>query len=272
MKNNIIFSLIVATLDRYDELDKLLESLSNINFDNFEVIVVDQNQDGFLDDILFKYSNTLNLKHILSPRKGLSFNRNIGLQSACGEYVCFPDDDCTYYPNTLSAAFEFMQDYDLDFLSGRIFDRDLNCNVIKSWPNSNRSINLLNVYTLSSSVTLFAKNKHIRFDEMLGAGSPNGSCEDPDYLIQHLKNGYKGMYTPTIEVNHPIPTKESFNVTKRALYARGFGFLLRKNTILFVPYFILFHVSNIKRLLSNELSFSEVFTVLHSFWKGFFKK
>jgi len=49
------FSLILATLGRDNEIAKFLESLKNQSYKEFELIVVDQNQDGKIDNIIQEY-------------------------------------------------------------------------------------------------------------------------------------------------------------------------------------------------------------------------
>lgn len=266
------FSLIVATYGRERELKDLFNSLLNSDYKNFEIILVDQNVGGWLVDLVCEFSTKLNIKHIKSEKKGLSLNRNIGLLSATGDVVCFPDDDCTYYNDTLNVVNDFFNTTSFDFVLGRIYDRSLKCNVIKSWPKTERVLNYLNTYFYSSSITIFSRVKQIRFDERLGAGTYLGSCEDPDYILRHMKNDLHGRYTPKIEVNHPIPTLDSFNINKRISYARGFGFFLKKHIGLFIPYSAFFHLSNIKRLLGRELSFKNFLSVIGAFWRGFISK
>src|SRR5271166_3162469 len=91
-------SLIVATVNRVAELDRLLTSLDRQTYKEFEVIVVDQNPNDRLVPLLAKHPR-LSIKHLRCER-GLSRARNAGLQVAKGEIVAIPDDDC-WYPDRL---------------------------------------------------------------------------------------------------------------------------------------------------------------------------
>ena len=57
------YSLIIATLGRKKELLELIESIKNSDYEtnNLEIIIVDQNEKGFLDKELSKFEN-LNIK------------------------------------------------------------------------------------------------------------------------------------------------------------------------------------------------------------------
>ena len=96
-------SLITSTLGRREILGRLLTSLEQQSYRDFQIIIVDQNPDGYLDAVLAGHRQTLNLHHIRSP-KGVSRGRNAGLQASTGEILAFPDDDCWYPPELLSQA------------------------------------------------------------------------------------------------------------------------------------------------------------------------
>src|SRR5215212_9261375 len=94
------FSLVLATVGRTEEVRRLLESLREQTYRNFEVIVVDQNPGDGLTYLLELYRDTLNIRHIRSA-KGISKARNVGLRYTTGDVVAFPDDDCWYAPDLL---------------------------------------------------------------------------------------------------------------------------------------------------------------------------
>src|SRR4051794_3826585 len=112
------FSLITATLDRSEELSALLSSLSAQTNADFELIVVDQNDDDRLLPVLAGFP-ALKIQHLRCPVRALSLARNQGLQSATGQIVAFPDDDCLYKPETLAIVDScFATDPALALLSG----------------------------------------------------------------------------------------------------------------------------------------------------------
>ena len=58
------FSLIVATVGRFDEVDQLFSSFETQEYKDFEVILVDQNPKGFLEPIVEKYKNSFPIKYV----------------------------------------------------------------------------------------------------------------------------------------------------------------------------------------------------------------
>lgn len=221
----MIFSLIVATCGRVKEIDTLFESLSkqSIGPESFEVILVDQNESESLSWIVETHSINLRINHIRSTRKGLSYNRNIGLSAARGDYVCFPDDDCTYYPDTLAMAYKHLKEGTASAVFGAIRDRATGESIIRNWPSSEKKINRYNFYHLFSSITIFAKKSSIRFNENLGAGCYFGSNEDADYTYSLIKKMGNCNYHPDIELWHPKAGVAQFSKEKNRSYGLGFG-------------------------------------------------
>jgi len=260
------YSLIVATLGRYSELKEMLLTIASQNFDlnNMEIIIIDQNQKGFLDDIIKEFNN-LNLIHIHSTLKGLSINRNIGLEYSTGDIICFPDDDCKFYKNTLLEVSHVLLDSNIDFCMGRIYDRETKKDVIKKWSKKEFEVNRFNSYFVNSSITLFVKKKFIlNFDENLGVGAIFGSCEDADFIYRILENNANGIYTPKIELWHPEPNYQEISLEKVKNYASGFGYFVRKNTdSIKVLLLVLLAGKKIMQFMINSVS--------KRFQKGYFK-
>ena len=86
------FDLVVATVGRVDELERLLGSLERQTHRGFTVLVVDQNDDDRLRPLLAAHP-ALDIAHLRSA-PGLSRARNAALGAADGGLVAFPDDDC----------------------------------------------------------------------------------------------------------------------------------------------------------------------------------
>lgn len=262
------FSLLVATLNRSDEVKNLLNSLRLSIEKDFEVIIVDQS-DNDLTKIIVDIFSDLNIKYIKSNIRGLSLNRNIALSLATGEYYCFPDDDCRFYPDTLDIVKKIFDSNKLDFVLGRIFDRDNNKNILKKWPETTKVVNYFNCYFLSSSITMFysCKCQHITFDENMGVGARYGACEDPDYLYRVLAAGFKGKYLPIIELWHPQQRQADLSPERVVKYTSGFGFYIRKNISLYNLIFLSLYVLS---KFINFISFKMTSLCFKAILKGIF--
>jgi len=226
-----LISLIVATLGREKELNVFLESLTKQTFDlsAVQVIVVDQNKEIDLKPILSQYQNRLHIVHIPSSKTGLSLNRNIGLRVAEGQVVAFPDDDCTYYPDTLEKVWAaFQRNPTVNLVLGRVVDRKSGKSMLRNWPSKVKKITKSNFFTHSSSITIFARQSPL-FDERIGVGTYFGSYEDADFVYRVLLRDGAALYDPSVEVWHEDQNIHVFDENKLQQYGLGFGALVRKH-------------------------------------------
>lgn len=94
MSSNPFFSIITATHNRPDLLNKTLESVYKQEYSNWELIVIDDstNDDTFLQFPTDKTPE--NVHYFKNPKnEGLAESRNRGLNHATGEWCFFLDDD-----------------------------------------------------------------------------------------------------------------------------------------------------------------------------------
>ena len=220
------FSLVMATLNRCTEIIPLLDSLVNQSHKDFELIIIDQNDDDRIEKLCSGYP--LNIRIIKNAVKGLSVNRNLGLKYISGDIIAFPDDDCEYSHVTLEkAACFFEQNLSYDFYTCNVKERTgsdsiLLCN------NCDAEINLDNFMTTSISFTLFIRAASIasfKFDEQLGLGAKYGSAEESDLVLFLIKNNNKGYYHAHTYIYHP---RSQRSINSLISYGKGFGALHKK--------------------------------------------
>jgi glycosyltransferase involved in cell wall biosynthesis len=226
-----MISLIVATVNRVSELDRLLDSLDCQTYKDFEIIVVDQNPDDRLVSI-FQRHQGLSIRHLRSER-GLSRARNVGLRHATGEIVGFPDDDC-WYPEQLLARVK--QTFNLRPESGVLFAilRDgENRPIGPKWPNRADFWSKDDIWTRGISAVGFLRREVAdaigAFNEKIGIGAASAyqSGEDVDYFVRPLALGWKIWYDPGMTVHHPAFHALDRIREKSYSYALGGGYTLR---------------------------------------------
>lgn len=224
-------SLIMPTIGRYDEVKIFLDSLVNQTYKNFELIIVDQNEDNSIEELKNKYN--YDIKYIKSDTLGLSFNRNKGLLIATGDIVAFPDDDCEYETNTLERAVNFLYNKPKTIYSCRTVEKG------KDYGTGNMllqdsDITMFNVENTVKSITFFVNLKGsdlYLFDVKLGVGSIFKSGEETDYVLNLLHNGFEGKYFANHLIYHPAK-KGNYEDLQRAYdYALGYGALCKKEII-----------------------------------------
>lgn len=273
----------MATLGREKEIGDFLESVQSCGYpsNKIEIIIVDQNDPEVIDltELIKVYNQFLNIMHVKSLKKGLSLNRNIGLQYASGDIIAFPDDDCTYFNDTLKIVNEFFNNNcDTDLVMGRICDLEGN-NSFRNWPRKTMLINRYNFYTKLSSITIFFRKKcfeSIKFNENLGVGTLFGSCEDADVIYRTVIK-YKSVYTPKVMAYHPDMDISTIDKNKFYSYGLGFGGFVRVNFDVYTLFLffkvLLFHLIKmiVEFLGNNKENSVKRYYAFTSRIKGFIK-
>lgn len=232
-------SLIVPTLDRTCELERLLDSLCQQKYRNFEVLIADQNPEGFLGEIIAKFSPLLDLQVYSIDPKGVSVARNSLLEYMTGDIVAFPDDDCFYAEDTLTQVINFFNKYpNHEGVIGfwRFPDE------VDAYEPSNSSANL---HSHVSRYTAFHRaGTHVQFykrgvistvggfDERFGPGTglPYGCGEDTDYLLRVLESDFLVGRCNEICAFHESPPVENGELAEKwRAYGVGRMQLLKKH-------------------------------------------
>ena len=231
------FSLIVATLSRTSELETLFNSLTQQEFSDYELIVVDQNEDDRVRSLIDEFATVLPLVRITSPR-GSSRARNAGLAVASGEIIAFPDDDCWYSAGLLRNLDQWFRAHpEYCILAVGAVDED-------GIPSGNRwvqaacDLHPINIFRTTFCSSLFLRRETLTetaFDEGIGPGSLKGfHCGDETDLILHiLGRGFRGRFDRTWHIGHPRRDMLSHSVSnQRAVtYGSGMGHVLRKHSL-----------------------------------------
>ena len=204
--SEIKISVIVPTFNSSNTIERLMHSLSNQIFKDFEIIFID---DSSSDDTVNTIRETLEDKniryqlHINESNRGPGYSRNRGLENARGDYIVFIDSDDAVREDHLSTLYNNIKDYDSVFIKGLKVDEDgklfdfkvdrfdsiidlsrKNSNVIKAVDIIN--LELLMEIPFSFVFLLYKKDKllenNIRFNEEFRY------AEDTEFAIRYLAN------------------------------------------------------------------------------------
>lgn len=115
-------SIIIPTYGRPDKLEKCLLSLNNQTYENFEVVLVDDNgensENGLKTEAKVNQLKTkikYSLKYIkLKENKGACFARNEGVKVSSSEFITFLDDDDEYLEDKIEKQIRYMLNNNLD--------------------------------------------------------------------------------------------------------------------------------------------------------------
>lgn len=91
----MIFSLIIPVYNRPDEVDELLESLSQSDYnETFEIVIIEDGSSLKCEDIVLKYTSKLSISYYFKENSGPGDSRNYGMKKAKGDYFIIFDSDC----------------------------------------------------------------------------------------------------------------------------------------------------------------------------------
>jgi glycosyltransferase involved in cell wall biosynthesis len=241
----IAVSLIVATVGRAQELNRMLASIADQTLKNVQLIIVDQNSGHEVEQLLEDWKGSLPYLHVRSPR-GLSRSRNVGIKLASGRILCFPDDDSWYPDDLLLRVVKwFDQHQGYDFLCCTAQDGS-GREVASRWPSHSLAIDRDSVLRACASASLFIRRTALDdiggFDERmgLGAATPFQSAEDSDLALRCIERGRKGWFTKQLYVYHPHKGAGEAADSRALGYGMGFGYLLRKHR--YSAHTLIYHV------------------------------
>lgn len=202
------YSVIIPVYNRPDEVDELLDSLTQQSFTNFEVIVVEDGSAIPCKDVVDKYRDVLDIHYYNKPNSGPGQTRNYGAERSKGEYLIILDSDCILPPGYFTAVETELLKEPVDAFGGP--DR-----AHSSFTDIQKAIN----YSMTSFFTTGGirggKKKMDKFYprsfnmgvrrevyEKLGGFSRMRFGEDIDFSIRIFKGGYRCRLFPDAWVYH----------------------------------------------------------------------
>lgn len=227
-----LFSLVLATVGRTDQLERLITSLAIQTEKNFELLLIDQNTDQrVLPSVAMAQAAGIQIEHYVLQPANLSAARNYGIQLARGRIIAFPDDDCWYEPDTLQRVADY-------YRAGH----SLQSGVVVRWAEQTPVAGPPVKFSLAcsrrfrdgpaSSISLFLPQPWLLqlhgFDPRLGVGQWYGAGEETDLMLRLLRHGVEITSLPGAVVHHAFGggPKNQAQIRSRA---RGTGALYIKN-------------------------------------------
>ncbi len=198
-----LLSVVVPYYNMGAYIDETINSILKTDYEEREVIIIN---DGSTDDIsiekLNTYRNRQDIKIIDVPNGGLAKSRNLGAQSANGEFLAFLDADDTVRPEYYSRAISVFNQYSNVYFAGcwvRYFGNSNN-----SWPAFQPEPPIILYHNLVNSSSLVYKRA-----AFLAAGKNDSTMsfqglEDYDSVISLLAAGFGGIAIPEALFNYRI--------------------------------------------------------------------
>lgn len=119
-------SVIIPSKNRGQFLSRAVNSVDRQNYNGIiELIIIDDNSDVPIKSADFDINNVKIKIFRNKSSLGGAVSRNIGIDNATGDYLCFLDDDDEYYLDKLSVLSKYLDDNtDVDVVFGKVVRDD----------------------------------------------------------------------------------------------------------------------------------------------------
>ena len=114
MQENNLVTIVVPYYHNKDTLEKAIESILNQSYQNFEIVLVNNNADSQTDQIAKQYQNKdSRIKICYQEKQGVTYAVSLGVRNASGKYLCFLDADDYLDSNFIKILLPYMDKVDL---------------------------------------------------------------------------------------------------------------------------------------------------------------
>ncbi len=207
-------SIVIPIKNRANYLPNLVKNLSNLNYPQYEIIIVDDCSTDNTKDLLKQYP----IRNIsLEKSVGSAKARNIGIKEARNEIIALTDSDCFVSRNWLRDLVPYLNTNDA--VGGKvIFSDDIENKINPSMTrktvlSEDSPVNFLNTSNMVFKKSLWS----------LTSGFLTYRLEDVEFSWRLLKGGYKLFYVPKGLVFHHGTRNPIQNFKKYLQYGKSYS-------------------------------------------------
>ena len=188
-------SVIVPVYNTEKYLKNCIDSLLKQNFEDYEIIVINDLRPGNAEEIIKSYNDKKIVYIKNKTNKGIGYNRNLGIKKAKGEYVCFIDSDDYVKEDFISKMYNYSKENNLDLCvcdyvnvdeeGNKLKEFNLSDFCITNYEENNKILCEINLAPWNKlyKKDMLVKNK-IEFSETL-------KYEDLSFVALSIKNSKK---------------------------------------------------------------------------------
>ena len=252
-----LISVVIPTIGKPEYLVQSIQSVIKQKLKVSEIIIVDGNEEKFLDEAIesFKFNN--NIKIIKNINGNASENRNLGVKKSENDFIAFLDDDDIWLPNYLEESYNSLLKSKssvvicwLNYMKG---------DSIFPFKNIKKDLKINNLFFYNPGIigsNIFIK-KEI-FNQINGFDESLEISEDKDFLIKMIKEkiNYEVLDKRLVIHRHHSNKQLSFNYKTR----------LRGTTAFFKKYY---NEMNLKERIFSKITIDSLNSKIE---KSFYKK
>ncbi|WP_299440524.1 glycosyltransferase [uncultured Aquimarina sp.] len=206
---NISFSFIVPVYNRPHEIDELLSSMTELDYDKpYEIVIIEDGSSETSESIIKTYENKLQISYYQKPNTGPGDSRNYGMRIAKGDYFLILDSDVILPKDYLAKVEDFLSKNFVHCFGGPD-------DAHEDFSNLQKAISFSMTSYLTTGGIRGRKNTLGKFQprsfnmgiskEAFKASEGFGNIhpgEDPDLTIRLWKLGYETALIPDAKVFH----------------------------------------------------------------------
>lgn len=254
-------SVVICTRNRPQALQQCLQSLTKINDENFEIVVVDNASENNETKIVVQQFS--NVKYVFEERKGLDIARNTGAKHASYNIIAYTDDDVKIPANWISniricfgnpltmAATGLVIPKEINTKSQFIFEKEWSFNkgylpivFDHAWFLKHKEKGIP-VWDIGAGANMAFRREAFNiaglFDERLDVGAA-GCSGDSEMWYRILAEGWNCNYFPHLYVYH------EHRKTLKGLRVQLFNYMKGHVCALLVQHEKYNHTGNLKRV------------------------
>lgn len=261
-----LVSIIIINYNGKSYLEKCLESIKKIKYDNLEIIVVDNNStDGTMEFLAQNYPSIITLK--LDKNYGFAKPNNVAAKIAKGDFLLFLNNDTEVTPNFLTELVQVLVGNDQIGIcqslllkpNGEIDSSGDFIDTIGVVYNSKEPIDKIREISSARGASMIIRKELFLdlggFDEQFFV-----SFEDVDLGWRTWIKGYKVAINPKSVVYHhggkthdSIKDEISFHGLKNQLSMKITNFEMKYSISSLLKFFIIFGIRELKILLDYKI-------------------
>jgi glycosyltransferase involved in cell wall biosynthesis len=232
-------SVVVCTRDRALSLERCLKALADLDYPNYEVVVVDNcSRDKEVREVV----NRSGFNYVREDKPGINWARNKGIKSAKYDIIAYIDDDALAARGWLRGIAKGFEEPDVMIVTGMILPAELETpaqiafegyggmskgfkgHKIKREELSKRDLFRASNWGVGANMA-FRRNLFEvigNFDVTLDVGTPTNGGGDIEFFYRTVAEGYTLCYEPAAMVRH-LHRRDSMSL-KKQIYNNGRSF------------------------------------------------
>ena len=104
------FSVIIPLYNKENFIEKTIQSVLQQSFQDFEIIIINDGSTDRSEEKVLEFKDA-RIQYFKKENAGVAIARNLGIEKATSDYICFLDADDYWYPNFLETYHRYIQKF-----------------------------------------------------------------------------------------------------------------------------------------------------------------